>query len=186
MDALADPADRAAFRRRFCWLAERCFYEEPPREVVDCSALLRYAYREALRADAPVPLPPLKQKLAPLFQTEPGVRVHFADARNLMRHNAARIGRGVSAARPGDLLFYEQLSGDMPFHAMAYLGASQFGGGPGPFVVYHTGPVAKASGEIRRPTMAELSRHPEPRWRPLVGNPYFLGVFRWSILRESS
>jgi len=28
-------------------------------------------------------------------------------------------------------------------------------------------------------------RHPSPRWRPQAGNPNFLGVYRWNILREA-
>jgi len=28
----------------------------------------------------------------------------------------------------------------------------------------------------------ELLRHPSPQWRPQIGNPNFLGIFRWNIL----
>jgi uncharacterized protein YfaT (DUF1175 family) len=51
--------------------------------------------------------------------------------------------------------------------------------------VYHTGLLGGGPGEIRRPTVEELLRHPSPRWRPNVGNGNFLGVYRWNILRES-
>jgi uncharacterized protein YfaT (DUF1175 family) len=70
----------------------------------------------------------------------------------------------------------------MPFHAMVYLGPSQFEPGPQRYIVYHTGPDGKDPGEIRRPSTAELMRHPKPQWRPVSGNPYFLGVYRWNIL----
>ena len=44
---LADESDRAAFRRWFVLLADAAFYQ-PPAEVTDCGALVRYAMREAL------------------------------------------------------------------------------------------------------------------------------------------
>ena len=50
---LDDDADRRAFRRWFTYLAEARYFEaaeERPAEVDDCAALIRYAYREALRA----------------------------------------------------------------------------------------------------------------------------------------
>ena len=48
---LHDPADRAAFRRWFTLLAESQYYRghAMPAEIDDCAALLRFAYREALR-----------------------------------------------------------------------------------------------------------------------------------------
>ena len=48
---LHDPADRAAFRRWFTLLAESQYYrgKKLPAEIDDCAALLRFAYREALR-----------------------------------------------------------------------------------------------------------------------------------------
>src|SRR5271169_4549887 len=48
---LHDPADRAAFRRWFTLLAEAQYYSNytSPAGIDDCAALLRYAYREALR-----------------------------------------------------------------------------------------------------------------------------------------
>ena len=48
---LHDPADRAAFRRWFTLLAEAQYYRNHSSlgEIDDCAALLRYAYREALR-----------------------------------------------------------------------------------------------------------------------------------------
>ena len=54
-------------------------------------------------------------------------------------------------------------------------------------VVYDTGPIdhtAKGkAGELRRVLLAELVDHPQPQWRPVPGNPNFLGVYRWNILR---
>jgi uncharacterized protein YfaT (DUF1175 family) len=65
---------------------------------------------------------------------------------------------------------------------MIYLGPSQFEKRPENWVVYHTGPIGNSPGELRRPSVAELLQHPEPRWRPVPGNSNFLGVRRWNIL----
>ena len=54
----------------------------------------------------------------------------------------------------------------------------------GRYLVYHTGPDPAGPGEIRRPTLEELRRFPEPDWRPLPDNPRFLGIYRWNILRR--
>lgn len=201
--ALNDPADRRAFTGWFTFLAE-AQYVAPAREVTDCAALLRFAYREALRkhdgawADslrlplAP-PMPPVAKYNYPrtpvgprLFRVGESAFAEFADAETLMRFNTRRVSRNVRRAEPGDLFFYRQIEQDMPFHAMIYLGASQIENAAGPFVVYHTGPINKRPGEIRRPALSELLRHPEPRWRPVEGNSNFLGVFRWEILGDGS
>lgn len=196
---LDSPADRQAFRRWFAFLAEQQFLRETaqlPAEVSDCAGLVRFAYREALRrhdgrwveelklSDVPpatnvakytYPFTPLQ---ANLFRIRPGpfrpedltngAFAQFADAQTLMLHNTYQVDR----SEPGDLLFYHQPHQNQPFHVMISLGEA---------VVYHTGDTP---GEIRRPTMEELRHHPEPRWRPVAGNPYFLGVYRWNILRD--
>ncbi len=47
---LFSPQDRAAFRHWFTLLAEHASLHDPlPHEIDDCAALLRYAYREAMR-----------------------------------------------------------------------------------------------------------------------------------------
>src|ERR1039458_2471628 len=48
---LHDPADRMTFRRWFTFLAEAQYFRGRalPAEIDDCAALLRFAYREALR-----------------------------------------------------------------------------------------------------------------------------------------
>jgi uncharacterized protein YfaT (DUF1175 family) len=210
---LHSAADRDAFRRWFAFLAEMHFFRAPerlPREVSDCAALLRFAYREALkRHDGAwaselgldiVPGVPAVSRYnyphtplrAALFRIRPGqfspgdvdngAFAEFADAETLMQRNTWLVSRDLREARPGDLLFYRQLEQRMPFHAMIYLGSSQFEPGPQRYIVYHTGPDGNDPGEIRRPAAGELMRHPKPQWRPLDGNPYFLGVYRWNIL----
>jgi hypothetical protein len=214
---LDDPDDQQAFRRWFTFLAETQYFEAPerrPAEIADCAALIRYAYREALRshdgnwatgAHLPfVPGIPSVTKYqypytplgADLFRVKPGgfqpaglttgAFAQFADAKTLQLRNTHFVARDPDRAQPGDLLFYRQSSDHMPFHSMIYLGASQIEKGAGRYLVYHTGPDAAGPGEIRRPTLDELRRFPEPDWRPLPENPRFLGVYRWNILRKIS
>jgi uncharacterized protein YfaT (DUF1175 family) len=214
---LDDADDQRAFRRWFTFLAETQYFEAAerrPAEIVDCAALIRYAYREALRAhdgnwatDAHLPVAPgipsaTKYQYpytplgADLFRVKSGGFqpadlttggfAQFADAKTLQLRNTHFITRDLDRAQPGDLLFYRQESGHMPFHSMIYLGESQIGKGAPRYLVYHTGPDADGSGEIRRPTLDELRHFPEPDWRPLPDNPRFLGVYRWNILRGAS
>ncbi len=51
-------------------------------------------------------------------------------------------------------------------------------------VVYHTGPIRSAKGEMRLVSIEDLLHHPDARWRPLPENSNFLGVYRWNILRD--
>ena len=192
---LDDPADRTAFRLWFRYHAEAQYYVEPdrrPKEIQDCSSLVRYAFRESFarrdaawmaRNDLPVipALPAISTRSGPLFATAKGLR-HFADAKTLMRENCVRVGGDMSRARPGDLLFYEQLDQADNWHVMVYLGPSQIEPDGESYVVYHTGPVNKSAGEMRRLRVPELMSHPQPRWRPVPGNAAFKGVYRWKIL----
>jgi hypothetical protein len=205
---LTSRADQEAFRGWFRFLGEAQSFRPPgelPREISDCSALLRYAYRESLRAhdgvwlraqgiDAAPPIGEVRAIRYPqtplgaaLFRVRAGALApesfgQFADAQSLMRWNTHFISRDLAEARPGDLLFFRQTGEDLPFHSMIYVGPSWFENSPARFVVYHTG----SGGEMRRLTLDELRRHPEPRWRPVAGNPAYLGVYRWNILRDAS
>jgi uncharacterized protein YfaT (DUF1175 family) len=196
---LTHPADQQAFRLWFTFLAESQYHlrpEQRARDVTDCAALLRFAYRESLRRhDAawmktvPLPtlptLPPIHDFAYPgahLFRTGPSEYRQFADARTLRQWNAVLVSRRLQDAAPGDLLFFEQVGQKMPFHAMIYLGKSHFTASPEPWIVYHTGPMGDQPGEMRRLSRGELLAHPQPRWRPLESNPTFLGVYRWRIL----
>jgi uncharacterized protein len=206
--------DQTAFRHWFTFLAESPYFQEEknrPAEVIDCAALIRFAYREALRThDASwanqwhlekIPTTQSVKKYdyphtairAGLFRTKPGAFApadlqdgtfaQFANAESLRRYNTHFVSRQVGAARPGDLLFFGQEGHRMPFHTMIYLGDSNFTDGSG-WLIYHTGPTDGRPGEIRRVTVTELQNHPEFSWRPLPQNPAFLGVYRWNILRE--
>ena len=209
---LHDAADRAAFRRWFTLLAEAEYHRHQSYgEIDDCAALLRYAYREALRRHdsawaKAVSLPaapsagdvrqyqyPYSPLGAGLFRVRDGRFVpddlnngtftQFADAKTLWRYNSHFVGRDIAAARPGDLLFFRQGGRNLAFHTMIFLGSSQIDPGRDPLVIYHTGLIGKSPGEIRRPTLAQLMSFPDPRWRPVPSNPSFLGIYRWNILR---
>jgi len=196
---LDDDSDREAFRRWFTWLAEAQYFQDPsarPVEIGDCAALIRYAYREALHAHdsawaqaARVPVVPPFASVAKyqypftplgaaLFRIPEGF-AQFADAQTLRRYNTYFVSRAIARALPGDLLFFRQEDGTLPFHSMIFLGDSQVRRDGGPYLLYHTGP----GGEIKRVSADELLHFPQPEWRPLIGNLNFLGVYRWNILR---
>jgi uncharacterized protein YfaT (DUF1175 family) len=207
--------DQQAFRRWFTFLAEVQYFAGPserPAEINDCAALIRYAYREALRrhdgrwaSEAGLPVVPALESAAKyeyphtplgagLFRVRPGPFApsdlrdgsfaQFADAKTLRRFNTHFVSRELGQALPGDLLFYRQAAERMPFHSMIFCGRSHFTAGPARYVVYHTGPSGNDRGEIRRWTTDQLARYPDPQWRPAATNPRFLGVYRWNILRE--
>lgn len=205
---LDDPADATAFRSWFAFLAEAQFFRETstlPAEIADCAGLIRYAYREALRAHSSdwartsgLPLVPAIASVrkyeypfttwgAKLFRTgaAQGDLAEFADAGTLLRYNTHFVARDIRQARRGDLIFFHQADAAMPYHSMIYLGASQIENAAGPFVAYHTGPSHEGGkGEIRRPSVAELQRHPDPAWHLSMENTHYLGVYRWNILWE--
>ncbi len=187
--------------------------QELPAEINDCAALLRYAYRNALhrhtagwlaenKLEGLASLPSVRKYEYPhtplgasIFRIAPPSAggddkasfAEFADAKTLWRFNTFLVSRDIRLARPGDLLFYRQLEQNSPYHSMIFIGASQLdqAGQADDIVVYHTGPISKKAGEMRRTTLKELLKHPSPRWRPVPGNSNFLGVYRWNIIREA-
>ncbi|WP_263417457.1 DUF1175 domain-containing protein [Terriglobus albidus] len=206
---LHSSADRAAFRRWFSSLADLAAATPPqklPAEINDCAALLRWCYRGALHAhnevwQATLPIEfalpsgsasqyvyPLTPLGANLFRVREGPYspadlsngsfAQFADAKTLWQRNTFFVSRDLGAAREGDLLFYRQLEQNSPYHSMIVTGSKR------DWVVYHTGPVGSGPGEIRRVALEDLLDHPDPRWRPVSHNTNFMGVYRWSILRE--
>jgi hypothetical protein len=107
----------------------------------------------------------------------------FVDSATLLRYNTFLISRDLRAARPGDLLFFHQSVQHEPFHTMVFVGKSYFQPQGLDWVVYHTGDLDGHRGEIREVQATTLLEHPDLRWRPLLSNPHFLGVFRLEILR---
>jgi len=203
--------DRTAFRQWFTTLADTTASLPPqhlPPEINDCAALLRWCYRNALHAhnDAWVatmpfeslpPLPSIRQYDYPstplgagIFRVREGTYhfgdekngsfAEFADAKTLWQRNTYFVSRDVRYARPGDLLFYCQLEQNSPYHSMILTGQAHN------WAVYDTGPIGNGPGEIRRVALEDLLHHPDARWRPIPQNSNFLGVYRWSILREDA
>lgn len=201
---LADDTDRAAFRAWFVLLADAQF-ERPAPEITDCAALVRYAMREALRAHTPewvrtvaLPFAPQFPDVRsaprggsaglPLFQVGPPHApryAEFADARTIVSRNAVPLGREAGRARPGDLLYFRQPGQRQPDHLMVVVGQSAFEKDGADWVVYHTGPSDTDRGEMRKVRLATLRLHPSPRWRPVLENPSFVGLFRLTALVSS-
>ena len=198
---LADESDRGAFRQWFTLLIDAQFEQSLP-EVTDCAALVRLAFREALRAHTPawhqrvrlpfVPqfpdvrsAPPAAGGHWPLFRVAASPTAaygEFADARTIVRWNAVPRGRDAKAAQPGDLLYFHQPGQSQPNHLMVFVGRSRFDPDVDDWVVYHTGPDGATTGEMRKVRLSVLHAHPSTRWRPLPTNPSFVGLFRLSIL----
>jgi hypothetical protein len=205
---LTDAADQAAFRRWFTAIAEYQAVRpraEVPAEIVDCASLLRYAYREALKRhdgqwfaatgmevaappgeirawhypETPLGMGLFRVTAGPFAAVDAtdGAFAQFANAKTLVERNATLVSRDVRAALPGDLLFWRQFGQSSPWHSMIVVAGGE--------VVYDTGPDHGKPGELRRVRIAELEEHPDARWRPVEGNPNFLGVYRWNILRGS-
>jgi uncharacterized protein YfaT (DUF1175 family) len=194
---LRDESDRQAFRAWFVFLADAQFYVQTP-DVTDCAALVRHAWREALRphtaewrrtsglpvvpAWADVRDPPRAAAAHwPLFRVSdrPDTSYQeFADARTIVRFNTRFVSRQREAARPGDLLYFHQATQREPDHLMVFVGHSLFDPSATDFVVYHTGPDDDGAGEARKLRLADLVHHPAARWRPSPANAAFIGIFR--------
>jgi uncharacterized protein YfaT (DUF1175 family) len=199
---LADEADRAAFRAWFSLLADAQF-ERRTDDVIDCAALVRHAFREALRPHTPewvrrsgLPFTPQFADVRsaprataagwPLFRVAAASTgpkyAEFADAKTLIHLNARPLGRETRALGPGDLLYFHQPGQREPDHLMVFVGRSHFDADGDDWVVYHTGPSDEGPGEVRKVRLSTLMQHPAPRWRPLTSNPNFVGVFRLVLL----
>jgi len=198
---LADETDRAAFRSWFVLLADAQF-ERQTADVTDCAGLVRHAVPEALRAHTPewvrrsgLPFAPQfadvrsaprsADAALPLFQITPGPSpkfAEFADAKTLIHLNTRPLGRDVRALRAGDLLYFRQPGQREPDHVMVFVGRSHFESEGDDWIVYHTGPLDGGPGEVRKVRLTTLQQHPSPRWRPVMANPNFVGVFRLGIL----
>ena len=182
-------------------LADAQFERQTP-DVTDCAALIRHAFREAMRTHttewlrvAALPFAPRFADVRsapragdrgwPLFRVTAGAApkyAEFADAKTLIHLNARPLGKDTRALVAGDLLYFRQPAQRDPDHLMVFVGRSHFEDEGGDWVVYHTGPTADGPGEVRKARLSTLMRHPAPRWRPIESNPHFVGVFRLAAL----
>ena len=198
---LADESDRAAFRSWFVLLADAQFERATP-DVTDCAALVRHAFREALRAHTPEWVRRANLPFAPQFADvgsapqpppsgwarfcvaarAPPPGAGFGDAETRVGRHPPPLGRNAAAARAGDLLYFHQPGQAAPDHLMVVVGRSFFEADGADWVVYHTGPTDDGPGEVRKAQLGTLARHPSPRWRPVPANPNFVGVFRLVVL----
>jgi uncharacterized protein YfaT (DUF1175 family) len=126
-----------------------------------------------------------RTRAGPLEPGDPshGAFAEFADAAALLHYNTFFISRDVRAARPGDLLFYNQTGQTETYHVMLFVGQSYFQPDGTDWVVYHTGDLNGRPGEVRELEVRVLMQHPDPRWRPRAANSRFLGVYRFELLR---
>jgi uncharacterized protein YfaT (DUF1175 family) len=213
---LSSFGDRENFRRWFTGVAEQQFYEaskEWNESQRDCAGLVRFAWREALRAHdrrwlarmganyeafAPdvraytLEHSPLGERL---FRTNFGsfretdvkddTFSEFADARTLKEFNTTFVSRDRRQAQSGDLIFFHQaFAQKYPYHVMIFLGAARDDGeGANDWVVYHTGTSPTDKGTVKKVRLAVLDEHPDPRWRPVASNRNFLGFYRLKILQ---
>ena len=205
-------ADRDSFRRWFTRIAEMQFYRLSDQwnpDQRDCSGLVRFAWREALRKHDRFwfqKMGPGYEAVAPdvnrsdgelgdkLFRTTfgrfeagdltNGTFSEFADARTLKTFNTVFISRDRRQARPGDLLFfYQPWVRKYPYHVMIFIGDMSLAPeGASDWVVYHTGASANDAGTVKKVQLSVLDHHPDPRWRPVEGNRNFVGFFRLKIL----
>jgi len=206
--------DRENFRRWFTVIAEAQFYglsEQWNAEQRDCSGLVRFAWREALRrhdrawfqkmgagykpvapdvARYSLEQGPLGEKL---FRSEfgsykegdlsDGTFTEFADARTLKSFNTRFVSRDPQQAEPGDLLFfYQPWVQKFPYHVMIFLGNAKHADTASGSVVYHTGSSPTDDGAVKKVPLSVLSQHPNKRWRPVESNTNFLGFYRLKIL----
>lgn len=206
---IRSPAERAAFLDWFASVAE-AQYAAPAAdwEHQDCSGLLRYAFTEALSPKTaqwferfsyfpqpqwqPVrslsyPMPVISRSVFRIQggafkdgDVEAGRMVGMATAYELMTYASVLLGRDVSSARRGDLLFFAHpLAEGSAYHSMVYLGNTAQGKD---MVVYHTGLSPDEGGEVRLLSLETLNRHPDASWHAEASNPHFLGFYRWKIV----
>ncbi|MCA1592883.1 MAG: DUF1175 domain-containing protein [Acidobacteria bacterium] len=208
--------DRENFRRWFTVIAELQFYHASDAwsaEQRDCAGLVRFAWREALRAHDRAWLKKMGAEYEPLA---PDVRAYslessplgeklfrtgsgdfhesdlgdggfseFADARTLKDFNCEFASRDRRQARPGDLLFFHQpWVQKYPYHVMIFLGeAREDSEGASDWVAYHTGASPADAGTIKKVRLAVLDQHPDARWHPVASNRNFSGFYRLKILQ---
>jgi len=200
---LKTESDRILFRDLFVNIARSQILQESELwNDRDCSGLVRFAYREALKKHDKNWFEGFQGKIenlfdiqsyryprvpllgTSLFRVKPGpFRFEnigedfsvFASARYLLAYNVIFLGRDERVAERGDLIFfYHPDFFNYPYHVMIYEGKG--------FVIYHTGSFNNQPGYIQEMPLRDLWQHPDRRWWPVADNPSFLGFYRFKIL----
>ncbi len=173
----------------------------------DCAGLVRFAYRQALRTDISPKAGLYLQTEGPAgwgriafafpdipylgdrpFRVRDGafsdeedrdtVFDPFANAQHLLFHNTDPLGKNVTAAESGDLLFFfHPENQDQPYHVMIFFRRQNEG-----WLVYHTGTDVSSPGRLKEIPVTRLEEHPDSSWHPRATNENFLGYYRFKIL----
>ena len=197
---LDNETDRLAFRNWFVRIAQAQYlkrnagWQDAQR---DCSGLIRYACREALKihdeqwyarsgiaVDKNLPdvskfnypaLPLLRERLfrvKDLNEKPEKAFSTFCDAGTLIAYNVHRIGTDIKEAETGDILFFRINRGGMQqYHSMIIVETR-----PAVYVVYHTG----VDDVMKRVPLGYLDD--AGPFRPVAWNKRFLGIYRFNIL----
>ncbi|HEY1406744.1 MAG TPA: DUF1175 family protein, partial [Spirochaetota bacterium] len=197
---LSSEEDRTAFRQWFVRIAQSQFIRSNHSwsgKERDCSGLIRYAYREALKKHderwlkrsgivIDKNLPDVKKFNYPdlpilgtrIFKVSEGPASdistfgEFADASTLARLNTFFVSRNIEDAKSGDLLFFRfEENREYPYHSMI-VDRDESGS---IFCIYHTG----TADIIKRVGPSYLAGS---HYEPTVTNERFLGVYRFHIL----
>ncbi len=198
---LVSVADRRAFRAWFVRIAEAQFVSSSYAwrdDERDCSGLIRFAYREALkrhdsdwqqRLGLPIDknLPDVQRFQYPdvpvlgtrIFRVGKGPEnfAEFAEAAYLASFHTQYVSKDIADALAGDVLFYfDAANVEFPYHSMIVTAPAREAGDV--MIVYHTGGEAG----LKRVPADYLLGSPDPAWQPAPENENFLGVHRFAIL----
>jgi hypothetical protein len=199
---LADPAaaesemlDRNQSRTFRAWLTRivRAQLDQGPTprwQHRDCAGLVRFAVAEALRGHdtkwkqamglAGSILPPeielsaaQRTALRNNWRLADGRSSAYAGALELVQENTRLLSRQWQQAQPADLFFFDQ--GDDQ-HLMVWMGR---------YLAYHTGSAQPGDNGLRAVDIKDLLAWKDTRWQPVLHNPNFAGIYRFSFLSDS-
>lgn len=164
----------------------------------DCSGLIRYAYREALKkhdtswqkkhgilldknlADVKKfnypDVPRLEKNIFKIAEAPAQDKSSFgvyADAEHLMKYNLKYISKDLQVSQKGDILFFfDESNADSPYHSMIVTQSGVLN----PVIIYHTG----SKRGIKRVKADYLNHY--KKFIPKEWNRRFMGVYRFHII----
>jgi len=173
--ALADAPDESLLRTVIGETAlrqVRAMDSDWPAPQRDCAGLVRHAYRSAFARLRPGRL------AGGLWLDDAGRPTAFADAETLVARSFRPLGRdGRTGLRTGDLAAFRQPTGEPePVRHLMIVVRTRGTSAGDTLVVYHPGSAGEG---VRAGTLEALVREAPPEWRPVPGNPAFLGWFRY-------